>query len=212
MTMHSDQRCRTGRLKREAVGRWLFRHRGVLPVPLVLATIAASLIGGPTLSGDVAESIDLAGLLLVGGGHFVRVWALGHAGPTTRSTRLQAPFLVESGPYAHVRNPLYVANIVIGTGIALVSGQAWLWPLLPLLLLLQYRAIVAAEERYLEERFGNRYRGYCAAVPRFWPRLRAYRNQPRRFAVRLCPGKEWQALAATGSMLLLFQWLKKWPL
>lgn len=199
------RRCRPPTVER--VGRWVFRHRGVLALPLVLGIIAVVLTCRPTVTGAARVVTDLAGLLLAGAGHFLRVWALGHVGPTTRSVRLQAPFLAQSGPYARFRNPLYLGNLLIGAGVALSTRRAALWVLIPLWLWLQYRLIILVEERFLQERFGEGYRLYRAVMPRFLPRWRAHSGRPRRFAVSLCPSKEWQAVSAAGALLLLARWL-----
>ena len=82
--------------------------------------------------------------------------------------------LVVAGPYRHVRNPMAVAGIAqaIGVGLwladwtvvvyALAGAVAWhLW-------------VRPAEERDLEQRFGERYRHYRSAVPLWRPRRSRY--------------------------------------
>lgn len=78
--------------------------------------------------------------------------------------------LATEGVYAYVRNPMYVglALIVAGLGIALASDWT-LVMLVPTMLLIHF-GVVAREERYLEAKFGDAYRGYKAQVPRYgWP-------------------------------------------
>ena len=87
-------------------------------------------------------------------------------------------YLVTSGPFAHVRNPLYLGNMIMYVGIGIMSMA--LFPWLPLVALvwfaLQYYLIVTREEEYLAERFGEAYAEYRAAVRRFLPRLTPYRS------------------------------------
>jgi hypothetical protein len=78
--------------------------------------------------------------------------------------------LVASGPFAIIRNPLYVGNIALWMGFAISAGLPWLAPLFLVVLGLEYHAIVRWEEQLLETRLGDRYRTYAATVPRWIPR------------------------------------------
>jgi protein-S-isoprenylcysteine O-methyltransferase Ste14 len=74
--------------------------------------------------------------------------------------------LVASGPYAHGRNPMYVAWTVGYMGVTLVAGSAWPLLLLPLVLVVTHVAVLR-EERSLERRFGDGYRSYRTSVRRY---------------------------------------------
>jgi protein-S-isoprenylcysteine O-methyltransferase Ste14 len=116
--------------------------------------------------------LDLVGLAVIHAGLGIRVWAIGHAGGSTRSYRLRAARLVTTGPYAYVRNPIYLGNFLVGFGVVFVAGT---WVALVVLLIVftvEYGAIVSFEEKFLAETFGNAYREYAREVPRWLPRLR----------------------------------------
>jgi protein-S-isoprenylcysteine O-methyltransferase Ste14 len=79
--------------------------------------------------------------------------------------------LTVGGPYGYVRNPLYLAWVVVIVGQALLLSK-------PVLLI--YAAGVAAaavafvhwvEEPTLAKRFGAEYEMYRQRVPGWWPRL-----------------------------------------
>jgi protein-S-isoprenylcysteine O-methyltransferase Ste14 len=74
--------------------------------------------------------------------------------------------LVHSGPYAHSRNPMYVAWTLGYVGVAFVAGTAWPLLLLPAVLAVT-QMVVLWEERSLERRFGDSYRSYRASVRRY---------------------------------------------
>jgi len=74
--------------------------------------------------------------------------------------------LVDSGPYAFSRNPMYVAWTVGYVGAALVAGTAWPLLLLPVVLVVT-QVVVLREERSLERRFGAAYRSYKTSVRRY---------------------------------------------
>jgi protein-S-isoprenylcysteine O-methyltransferase Ste14 len=74
--------------------------------------------------------------------------------------------LVDSGPYARSRNPMYVAWTLGYVGVALVAGTAWPLLLLPVVLVVTH-IVVRREERTLERRFGDAYSSYRASVRRY---------------------------------------------
>ena len=76
--------------------------------------------------------------------------------------------LVCTGPFARSRNPIYLALTLLSLGIALLINALWCVLLvLPAFVVLR-RFVVAREEAYLQRRFGDAYRRYCAATPRWW--------------------------------------------
>jgi protein-S-isoprenylcysteine O-methyltransferase Ste14 len=79
--------------------------------------------------------------------------------------------LVTAGPYRLIRHPMYTAFLVIGIGFLLlsanvISGGVYL---LPCILMMAFR--LPAEERMLQERFGEQYRLYAATTGSLLPRL-----------------------------------------
>lgn len=145
------------------LGAWLFAHRGFLGVPLFLLAL---------IFARPEPQTWLWGGLLILMGEGLRVWAVAYSGPKTRARTLVADRLTTDGPYRWVRNPIYWGNFFVGEGLVVISRA--LWPWLPLLFVplfwAEYTLIVLAEEAFLVRRFGEAYRRYCAAVPRFVPR------------------------------------------
>ena len=91
--------------------------------------------------------------------------------PRTRSDRLGP--LVAAGPFARVRNPLYLGNIALWVGFALSARVLWLVPVVLIVLGVAYHAIVRWEETLLEARRGDEYRDYVRRIPRWVPALSA---------------------------------------
>jgi protein-S-isoprenylcysteine O-methyltransferase Ste14 len=76
--------------------------------------------------------------------------------------------LVTSGPYRFSRNPLSVSLVVLYLGLSLKIDTLWpLLLLLPLLIVFHF-GVIQREERYLERKFGDTYRHYRSAVPRWF--------------------------------------------
>jgi protein-S-isoprenylcysteine O-methyltransferase Ste14 len=122
---------------------------------------------GHRLAQSAAIAFALMGLAL-------RAWASGCAGGHTRTAAIEAPRLVTDGPFAHMRNPIYVGTICLGFGIAGLIGDPRAFLLAAVAFLILYMAIVPAEEEFLGRQFGADYARYRAEVPRFLPRLRPW--------------------------------------
>jgi len=83
--------------------------------------------------------------------------------------------LTTTGPYAHVRNPLYLGSILIASGFAVALMS---WPFAAVLasfFLLIYVPVIASEEAFLRDRFPE-FAWYCARVPRLIPRITPVRR------------------------------------
>jgi protein-S-isoprenylcysteine O-methyltransferase Ste14 len=76
--------------------------------------------------------------------------------------------LVTKGPYLISRNPLYLGLTMLYTGIALLSNLFWSILLLPVIVRIINEGVIAREERYLENKFGEQYKKYKERVPRWF--------------------------------------------
>ena len=113
----------------------------------------------------------LAGVILTVIGELIRLWAVRHIGAISRTRGERLGPLVSSGPFRYVRNPLYLGNIALWVGFALIARLAWLAPIVLVLLAVEYHAIVRWEEQMLEARLGAAYRAYASDVPRWLPKF-----------------------------------------
>jgi protein-S-isoprenylcysteine O-methyltransferase Ste14 len=146
------------------LGGWLFRHRTLIPLPFAAAILAIPAGETPRPAGLVAAGVAVTVL-----GEMLRLWGVQQIGAISRTRTNRLGPLVDSGPFAILRNPLYVGNIALWTGFALTARLVWLAPVIIVLLGLEYHAIVRWEERLLESRLGDAYRAYAARVPRWIP-------------------------------------------
>jgi len=155
------------------LGGWLFRHRTSLPLPAALAILTLRI-------GEAPPSALLAGMgvAVTMAGELIRLWGVHHIGAISRTRSERLGPLIASGPFARLRNPLYVGNIALWVGFALTARLVWLAPVILVLLALEYHAIVRWEETLLESRLGQAYRDYAARVPRWVPVL-FYRGDRR---------------------------------
>ncbi|MBM3381800.1 MAG: isoprenylcysteine carboxylmethyltransferase family protein [Betaproteobacteria bacterium] len=143
----------------EKAGEILFRLRDYTPVPIILLAI---LFAQPTLTS-----------LFVGGfvaliGEFLRTYGVAYIGTISRTRSYSNGQLVQEGPFALLRNPLYFGNLVLSVGLALMCNVSWLPILVIVVFYAQYIPVVAWEERKLTHIFGDAYARYCATVPNRW--------------------------------------------
>jgi protein-S-isoprenylcysteine O-methyltransferase Ste14 len=92
--------------------------------------------------------------------------------------KVHADDLVTEGFFAACRNPLYVGNMAIYTGIFLMQGG---WPALigPIVFFGIYSSIIAAEEYFLRAKFGAAFDAYCVRTPRWGIKLGVLREAIR---------------------------------
>lgn len=111
-----------------------------------------------------------AGRVLVGAGICLSAAVVRRFGQaSTPVSPLRATHaLVTGGPYQYSRNPDYLSQTFIYAGSSLAAGRVWPLLLLPAVLALVNRGVIAREERYLDRRFGAAYREYAARVPRWF--------------------------------------------
>jgi len=107
--------------------------------------------------------VSLAGLLLRG-------WATGHLQKDAR--------LAESGPYAYLRNPLYVGTLLVAAGFVIASRRWLLAALFAAFFVLIYLPAIQLEEQHLARLFPN-YAAYCTRVPSLWPTFHPAKSDAR---------------------------------
>ena len=154
----------------ESFRQQIFTLRSYTPIPFLLAMV---FFAQPTV---VTMSI---GFVVMAIGEFTRFWGVAYAGSLTRVTgRVGAPEVIVAGPFARVRNPLYVGNVLTYVGIGIMSNALFPWLIIIAVVWFsfQYYQIVVLEESFLEKEFGSVYLEFKRNVPRFIPRLSVYVN------------------------------------
>lgn len=148
----------------------MFTYRSYTPIPFLILMVW---FAHPTPVSMVL------GFCVLAAGEALRLWGVSIAGSETRTTgAVGGTYLITNGPFAFVRNPLYLGNMLIYGGIGVMSFALFPWLLLVAIgwFYLQYALIVSREEEYLAVAFRDDYPAYCRAVRRFLPRLTPYRS------------------------------------
>jgi hypothetical protein len=116
-----------------------------------------------TASGTPTAGLFLIGAVIVVLGSAVRLWASGHIKKNKA--------LATDGPYAYVRHPLYVGNILLGVGFSLASGLWWSTPLFIGILVFFYPHAINIEDAKLRRLFGEDWEKWQAHTRALIPRI-----------------------------------------
>jgi protein-S-isoprenylcysteine O-methyltransferase Ste14 len=125
----------------------------VVPLPFMPASVPAGWVGGMAFVLALAL-VAWAIATMTGAGSNV---------PTNMPTTT----IVQTGPYRFTRNPIYLGMLLGLVGLAIAFDSLWLLvTLVPFALVIRY-GVIAREEAYLDRKFGDTYRHYCARVRRW---------------------------------------------
>lgn len=141
----------------------IYKTRGLLMVPPV---VFMALSTWKEVEKDVV--VWSLGGAVFGAGLYLRIYSQMHVHHRLRIRKI----LTTTGPYAYIRNPLYVANTLLLTGAAFLSELLWFAPLMLVYCAIVYSFVVRYEEAKLTGKYGATYTEYFNRVPRWFPRLR----------------------------------------
>jgi protein-S-isoprenylcysteine O-methyltransferase Ste14 len=198
----------------ESQGNWLFRHRSFLPIAIVLVGWAMYLRRElhpeefPLFLPEY-EYIYLAVAIAVGLlGLAVRVFTVGFSPRNTsgRNTKVVqlADTLNQTGIYSVVRHPLYLGNLLMWLGPALVTANGWFILAFCFLYWVYYERIMFAEEQFLRKKFGEVYLQWSYGVPAFLPNFSNFTPSNFPFSWKKVLKKEKNGLAALFLIFCLF--------
>ncbi|MEZ4217034.1 MAG: methyltransferase [Myxococcota bacterium] len=144
------------------VARTVFLLRNVLAGLPAAAAIAFAFARGAT---PVGAAPWVAGALLATGGVVLRAWAACHNAYGGGRPKT----LAVDGPYAWVRNPLYLANAAIVAGAVALAARPAFAPASFAWAIAVFAVVVRREEERLRERYADAYAAYAERVGRWLP-------------------------------------------
>jgi non-heme chloroperoxidase len=143
-------------------------------IAFFLIAVPARVLGGAVAADAPMGLQQIAALMTTVAGALITiacVWTFVVVGRGT-----PAPFdpprrLVARGPYAVIRNPMYVGAALAMSGAAMYYGSWALMGYVALFLFVTHLFVLIYEEPTLRATFGDAYAAYCADVGRWLPRL-----------------------------------------
>lgn len=116
-----------------------------------------------SLLGETQPFFFILGTVIAALGIAIRMWAAGHV--------KKNKVLATDGPYAYVRHPLYVGNILLLLGFSIASMLWWSYLLMAVLLWFYYPPTIAYEDSKLHDIFGEQWENWSkdihALIPTF---------------------------------------------
>jgi len=158
---------------------WAIKWRQPFSLAVILACAILLLATPPTWMHEstTGRLLDTIGLLLVVIASLGRTWC------SLYISGYKEHRIVCEGPYAIVRNPLYLFSFVGALGLGLATMHLAILAIIAMAFILYYPLVVWAEEFNLLQIFGQEYERYQNQVPRFIPR-RLTMVEPDTYPVR----------------------------
>ena len=142
------------------------------PPPLIalLSILFGALLNWFWPAPIVSESLrwPLGALLILGGsGILVSCTRLFKKAQIKIAPSKTTSHIITTGIYSLSRNPIYLAFVIVGVGIAIAVNSLWILLMqIPVVFLIR-KFVIAKEEHYLESKFGDEYRIYKQNVRRW---------------------------------------------
>jgi protein-S-isoprenylcysteine O-methyltransferase Ste14 len=130
----------------------------------------------PARSGWISFSaativVLLLGILCAFTAAFLRTWATAYLGPSiVQDSSMHGEGVVASGPYRHLRNPLYLGTFIHTFALALLMPPSGALFCIVAVFLFQLR-LIAGEESFLTTKLGEPYLAYRTKVPSLIPAI-----------------------------------------
>ena len=140
-------------------------------IPIFLGAFLLVIFAKPHLIGIVV------GFILIALGEGIRIWAAGHLQKNEA--------LTVTGPYAYVKNPLYIGSILITTGFCIFADNIYLLAAATLAFCFHYIPYKKrVEGDRLRKIFGSQFEDYDQKVPDYIPRWTAYSSEKKPWRFR----------------------------
>jgi protein-S-isoprenylcysteine O-methyltransferase Ste14 len=129
--------------------------------PIFIGAFLLVVFAKPSLSGLVI------GMILIIVGESIRIWGAGHL--------QKNEVLTVTGPYAHVKNPLYIGTILITAGFCILADNIYLLAVATFAFCFHYIPYKKrVEGDRLRKIFGSQFEDYDQKVPEYLPRWTPY--------------------------------------
>lgn len=198
-------------------GDWLFRWRSYLPLVFIVFVILPAFQDFSYLQNSygyhLAWELFCLGISLFG--FMIRCYTIGHIPEDTsgRNSKCQlAGTLNTTGIYSIIRNPLYLGNFFMILGVTMYLHQFWVCTTYMLAFWLYYERIILAEEKFLQNRFGEEYENYAANTPVFIPNFRLWRAPDLGFSLRIVLKREYSGFLAVIAIYTLLEFASSYVL
>ena len=195
-------------------GDFFFKYRNfIFPILLVALFLTNNPPSEYLGSERLEDIVDWIAVLMVTAGLVVRCAVIGfkYIKRGGLNKKVYAENLVTDGFFGACRNPLYVGNFLIYTGVLLKHGAGPVLVIGVAFFAFVYTAIVAAEEYFLRNAFGVAYEAYCKDVPRWIPKFSRLKEATKgmKFNLKRALLKDYGTIANAIVILTLLELLER---
>jgi len=133
-------------------------------IPLFIGAFLLVIFAKPHFPGTAI------GIMLILAGELIRIWAAGHL--------QKNEILTVTGPYAHVKNPLYIGTILITAGFCILADNIYLLAAVTFAFCFHYIPYKKRiEGDRLKKIFGSQFEDYDQKVPDYIPQWVPYSKE-----------------------------------
>ncbi len=189
----------------DASGRVCFKYRSFLPLLILLFAI-------PFLPVDkyISDSHVQISMAISAFGLLIRFLVIGFLQDLKTSGRNSKEQVADSlntlGSYSIVRNPLYLGNYFILLGMVFAFKSFGFAIVVTLLFIICYERIIYHEEKFLEEKFGQKYTTWAEKTPAFFPKFSAYQKSGAKFSLATIILREYPSILLFCTFYPLFHY------
>jgi protein-S-isoprenylcysteine O-methyltransferase Ste14 len=153
--------------KRQKHSRWF----------VALLVVVLMFVEGKGHNSIVYEIMEPVGAL------FIAICIVGRGYCSAYIGGIKNDMLMREGPFSVVRNPLYVFSFIGLFGVGMLSGMVTFLTVLVVAFMVYYFFVIAREEAFLADKFGEDYKRYLQEVPRWFPKWSLW-HEPQELVVR----------------------------
>jgi protein-S-isoprenylcysteine O-methyltransferase Ste14 len=157
------------------VSEFVFKNRRFIHTTTAAVPIPLKFL----LHGTTTLQLWIAGVFLMLLGIAFRMYTAGYLSGAHTTTSINADHICTSGPFAYIRNPLYLGNFVIGLSLAIAFNEWYGYLVFAIHYVTAYSILIPYEEKFLADKFGETFTEYCAHSRRFFPKLKPFKGGPK---------------------------------
>ena len=202
----------------EKQGNYLFRYRGTLPIILLLMSLVVfAYLQFYSLGYDKFipyEYVEYIGLAVAFVGLMIRIFTVGYSAKNTSGRNTSggqvADVVNTTGIYSTVRHPLYVGNLLMWLGPAILVQNTWFIVAFIFTYWVYYETIMFVEEQFLRKKFGDVYLNWAENVPAFIFSFKNYISPKESFSLKKVIKKEKNGFAAIFLIFFIFRMIREY--
>ena len=154
------------------IPKFVFKNRRFIHIAVAIFPIPFKVY----FEGTSTLLLWIVGFLLMLSGVAFRIYTAGYLQGKHTTTTIIADYMCTSGPFAYIRNPLYLGNFIIGLSLAVAFNEWYGYLVFAIHYIGVYSILISYEEKFMANKFGAAYAEYRACTRRFIPSLKPFKG------------------------------------